>query len=266
MDIGRIFKAAKDGVVKHSPGILTGIGIAGFISAIVLAVKATPKATARIAEAEEKKGSGLTKKETIIAAAPAFVPTAVTAVGSAACILGASRINYVRNAELSTAYALSQAMLKKHEEIEAQEVGEEKAAEIREKVRHEVAQEPKVQEAVKKLPPKTDPNLHPFYDPLSNTPFYASTQIIKEVECNLNTRMYRDLEPYITATEMYEELEKCGAYPPIKPTAVSSDLVWYADKKGIKFDYSDKGTWDDGTPCYILGYDRSHRPDYLSSR
>ena len=35
-------------IKKHSPEILTGIGIAGMISATVMAVKATPKALKNI--------------------------------------------------------------------------------------------------------------------------------------------------------------------------------------------------------------------------
>ena len=39
----RFVKSTKRGLVKHSPEILTGLGIAGMISSVVLAAKATPK-------------------------------------------------------------------------------------------------------------------------------------------------------------------------------------------------------------------------------
>ena len=41
-------------IKKHSPEILTGIGIAGMISATVMAVKATPKALKNI-ECEKRR-------------------------------------------------------------------------------------------------------------------------------------------------------------------------------------------------------------------
>lgn len=40
---------------KHSPEILTGIGIAGMVTTTILAVRATPKALLLIQEAEEVK-------------------------------------------------------------------------------------------------------------------------------------------------------------------------------------------------------------------
>ena len=50
--ISVISKDIRTGLSKHSPEILTGIGIAGMITTVVLAVKATPKAINLI---EEKK-------------------------------------------------------------------------------------------------------------------------------------------------------------------------------------------------------------------
>ena len=40
----KFFNTVKAGTIKHSPEILTGVGIAGMITTTVLAVKATPKA------------------------------------------------------------------------------------------------------------------------------------------------------------------------------------------------------------------------------
>ena len=69
--ISSFIKATKASLKKHSPEILTGIGIAGMITSTVLAVKATPKAMARVEEAREEKGEDLTKAEVAAAAAPA---------------------------------------------------------------------------------------------------------------------------------------------------------------------------------------------------
>lgn len=56
-------------VKKHSPEILTGIGIAGMITTTVMAVRATPKALILIEEKkDELEVNELTPKETIQAA------------------------------------------------------------------------------------------------------------------------------------------------------------------------------------------------------
>ena len=64
-NFSKIAKDAKRVLSKHSPEILTGIGLAGMITSTVLAVKATPKALKRIEEAKEEKGEELTKVETV---------------------------------------------------------------------------------------------------------------------------------------------------------------------------------------------------------
>ena len=48
------FRNVKTAMAKHSPEILTGIGIAGMIGTTVLAVKATPKALRLIEERREE--------------------------------------------------------------------------------------------------------------------------------------------------------------------------------------------------------------------
>ena len=83
---------------KHSPEILTGIGIAGMVTTTILAVRATPKALLLIQEAEEVKhqntdASALTPVETIKAAWLCYVPAAVTGVLSMTCLIGASSVN-----------------------------------------------------------------------------------------------------------------------------------------------------------------------------
>ena len=44
LNLSGMFKGTKKAIIKHSPEILTGVGIAGMITTTVLAVRATPKA------------------------------------------------------------------------------------------------------------------------------------------------------------------------------------------------------------------------------
>ena len=62
-DIGAIAKSAKTFMVKRSPEILTGIGIAGMITTTILAVRATPKALTIIDDAAYDKRQELTAGE-----------------------------------------------------------------------------------------------------------------------------------------------------------------------------------------------------------
>ena len=49
-ELSKSFLLLKTSIKKHSPEILTGIGIAGMITTTVMAVRATPKALILIEE------------------------------------------------------------------------------------------------------------------------------------------------------------------------------------------------------------------------
>lgn len=127
---------------KHSPEILTGIGIAGMVTTTILAVRATPKALLLIQEAEEVKhqntdASALTPVETIKAAWLCYVPAAVTGVLSMTCLIGASSVNLRRNAALATAYTLSESALKEYREKVVETIGEKKEQAVQDAVAKE---------------------------------------------------------------------------------------------------------------------------------
>ena len=56
-NITNIIKGIKASISRHSPEILTGIGIAGMVTTTILAVKATPKAI-KLIEAENRNTFG----------------------------------------------------------------------------------------------------------------------------------------------------------------------------------------------------------------
>ena len=104
-------KNAQKSMKKHSPEILTGIGIAGMIATTVSAVRATPKALQLIDAREIKENRRLSNKEIIATTWKCYVPAAVTGVLSTACLVGASSANLRRNTALATAYSISETAL-----------------------------------------------------------------------------------------------------------------------------------------------------------
>ena len=151
-NIVNFFNGVRSTMDKHSPEILTGIGISGMITTTVLAVKATPKALELIVEAKYKKeeetvehnckvnkvsecmSSDLKPLEVVKAAWKPYVPAAITGSLSVACLVGASRVNFKRNAALATAYTLSEKVLKDYKDSVVETIGEKKEEKIKEKV------------------------------------------------------------------------------------------------------------------------------------
>ena len=126
-EIPKVFK-------KHSPEILTGIGIAGMIFTTISAVRATPKALQLVDEREIKDGKRLTNSEIVKTTWKCYIPTAVTGICSIGCLIGASSVNVRRNAALATAYTISETALKEYKEKAVEVVGEKKEQAIRDAV------------------------------------------------------------------------------------------------------------------------------------
>ena len=97
-NLSKWVKSVKSNVGKHSPEILTGLGIVGMVTTTILAVKATPRALDLIAQAEDEKfdnghGSKLTSIEVVKVAWEPYIPATITGTVSIACLIGASSVN-----------------------------------------------------------------------------------------------------------------------------------------------------------------------------
>lgn len=228
---------------KHSPEILTGIGIAGMITTTVLAVRATPKALQLI---EEKKNEDwvdeLSPLEVVKTAWKPYVPAAVTGVASVACLIGASSVNAKRNAALATAYKLSETALSEYREKVIETIGEKKEKTVRDKV---------AEERVKKNPVSksevivTNNGTTLCFDPISARYFKSSIDKIKRAENELNKQMLHDISGYVSLNDFYDELG-------LDHTSVGDDLGWNVDRL-IDISFSSQLN-DNGEPSVVLDY------------
>ena len=126
-NFGKFFGTIPVVLKKHSPEILTGIGIAGLFVTPVLAVKATPKALALIEEEKNKKWvDKLTPMETVKATWKCYIPAASSAVTSAVCIVGANTVHARRIAALTTAYTMSESTFREYKQKVLETIGEKK--------------------------------------------------------------------------------------------------------------------------------------------
>lgn len=107
-------KVGKD-IAENLPKILVCGSIAGMVTSVVFAVKATPKAMILLDEKKQELGTEKLDVKTIVkTAAPAYIPTAISMVASAGCMIGAMNENDRRNAALAAAYSLSESALKQY--------------------------------------------------------------------------------------------------------------------------------------------------------
>lgn len=245
----KIFKNVKSGLSRHSPEILTGIGLAGMITTSVLAVRATPKAIRLIEDAKEEKQENLKPIEIVKVAWKPYIPAIVTCVVSASCIIGASSVNARRNAAIATAYKLSETALTEYKEKVIETIGEKKEKTIREQIdKDHIEKNP----ASKNQIIMTGRGETLCYDTLSGRYFKSDLEQIKRIRNDLNARLISEM--YISLNEFYDELG-------LDHTVLGDDLGWNMDDGLLELDFSTQLS-DDGRPCIVINYTPAPKYDY----
>lgn len=229
---------------KHSPEILTGMGIAGMITTTVLAVKATPKAI-RIIE-ENKEAIYLDHQElkpidAIKWCWKCYIPAAVTGTVSIACLIGASRVSLTRNAALATAYKLSENALTEYREKVIETIGEKKEQTVREAIAKDRIQKNPVSSSEVIIIGK-ETTL--FYDPLSGRYFKYDIEKLRRIIHDLNRQLLSN--DYISLNEFYWSVDLPGI-------ELGDTVGWNIEKGKIDISFSAQKT-DDDRPCLVLDF------------
>lgn len=245
LNVAKIFKDIQTAASKHSPAILTAIGITGIVTTTILAVKATPKALELIEdkkkELELHPADKLTPAETVKATWKCYAPAAVTCVVSTACLIGANSVNSKRNAALATAYNLSATALAEYKEKVVETFGEKKEQVVRDKVAEErIKKEPVKQSAIV----MTGHGNTRCFDMLTKRRFTSDIEKINRIVNELNRRMLRD--DYVSLNDFYYELGLDGC-------DIGEDLGWNVNDGLIEVDFSAQLD-EDGVPCIVIDY------------
>lgn len=241
MNIKMLGKGMKTAIVKHSPEILTGIGIAGMITTTIFAVKATPKALKLIEEAKKEKKENLTAVETVKTTWKCYIPSAVIGAVSVSCLIGASSVNLKRNAALATAYAISESAFSEYKDKVIHQIGEKKEKEIKDAI---------AQDHLDKNPVTnneviiTEKGNTLCYDKLSGRYFKSDKDKIIKAENEINRQMRYD--NYVSLNEFYYLIG-------LEDIDIGDRIGWSIDSGYAEITFSSKLA-SDGTPCLVMDF------------
>lgn len=249
-EIAKSFLSLKTAIKKHSPEILTGIGITGMITTTVMAVRATPKALILIEERKEEIGAEkLEAMDMVKTTWACYIPAAITGTLSVACLIGASSVNARRNAALATAYTLSESALKDYQGKVIEMFGEKKNEAVKDAVaKDKVEKNPVVTREVI----ITEKGNTLCYDAISGRYFKSDIEKIKKAACELNRQMLDDM--YVSLNDFYYEIG-------LDSVKLGDELGWNVDSGYIDLSFSSQLA-SDGTPCLVIDYSVAPRYDY----
>lgn len=251
-NFAKFFKRTQMFVSKHSPEILTGVGIAGMVTTTVLAVKATPKALRLIEmKKEEEQTDILTPIDTVKAAWKCYIPSVALGATSIACLVGASSVNLRRNAALATAYKLSETALSEYREKVVETLGEKKERAVRDKVDKERIEKNPVANTEVYV---TGNGKSLCYDYYSGRYFESDIELIKKAINELNKRMIHDIFGYVSLNDLYDELGL--------PNTGTGDVIGWNVQKGLIKDDLGAQLATDGRPCVVLNFEVGPYHDY----
>ena len=245
-NIPAIFKGAKTFTSKHSPEILTIVGLGGMFFAIGSAIKATPKALKNIEAAKKEKGvDKLTPVETVKAAWKCYLPTAISCVTSSACLIGANTTLLKRNAALATAYKVTETALTEFREKVVEEIGEEKTHEIEDKATAAAVEK---REISNKDATNTGEGIELYVDAFGGQPFRSCRSAIDKAVLKFENDLLR--YDYCSLNDLYD-------YLGIDHSDVGDQVGW---KCGTRVSARYSSCYKNGELCGIVRYDP--RPEY----
>lgn len=243
------FKGVGKTLSKNSPGILTGVGIAGMGTAVFLVGKATPKVLAKIEETKrEENKEELTLVEIVKATWKYYVPAATTFVISAGCILGANSVHAKRNAALAIAYKITEADLAEYQAKVLETVGERKEKDVRDKVAKDKLNRTPVSKSEVVLTAKGDTLC---FEPLSARYFKSDVDRIRTAVNEINEQILRSAFGSASLNEFYGLIG-------LRESEIGNELGWNVERL-LKLDFSSHVA-DNGEPALVLNY--LTRPEY----
>ena len=121
-------------ITKHSPELLTALGVIGLISAGISAVKNTPKAYDILKEAEENDEVEITVLEKVRLCWRQYIFPVAIAILSVFCIIFAQKINSGRTAALLTACKISEEAAERFETETRNSIGDKEVEKIKDRI------------------------------------------------------------------------------------------------------------------------------------
>lgn len=226
---------------RHAPSILTGVGIGGFITATVMAAKATPKYTddrrlKRIGITENAEDplvplESLPFKDEALLVGKHYWPTAVVVGTSAACIIFANHMNLQRQAALAAACSVSETMLKNYKAKAIEVLGpKEEKKQISDAIDQDYV-------SAHKEEILSDRNLYPIdmqiiLDKYSGTKFYMSIETVRQIVTDFNTQLIA--EDCLTYSDLWNMMANHAA---------NGNLVYEPDStRAVGFRYDGKNS------------------------
>ena len=237
-----VWKGFTTGVSNHAPALLIGASAAAFITTVIFAVKATPKAVKHIEEKKKELGKEkLTFKETIRACGKDYIPAVISGVVATGASIGAAvcaEKEHKVAAGALTALTMSEKTIDDLREATKEVVGKTKAADIDAKVAEKRVQND-IRTGVNNYP-ALEPGQMWFRDEFTGQSFIARPGAVDKAIAIVNENgAYGDC--FITVPDLIDEYQQVE----IGNRLITPNMEYLGWGHKIKWHPNPVNIWDD---------------------
>jgi Family of unknown function (DUF6353) len=237
-----LLKAAEKFVIDNSPGILTGLGVAGAVTTAVLTGKASWNSALLIKTEAEYIERGETRpfetKDKVVLVWKEFIPPVAVGIVTVAAIIGANSVGTRRTAAIAAAFKLSEQVNQDYKKKVLETLGLQKE----EKLRSEIAAEKMTQN-----PPPGNMLIISgsnvlFFDELTGRYFENTMEKVQQAvnEVNYQVNQYN----HASLSDFYWKIG-------LQATSFSDNVGWCLDEL-LDVQYSP--VMYEGKPAIMIGY------------
>jgi len=245
MDFSKIAKNLGRTLSDNSPVILTGMAVAGTVSAAILAAKggmqAQQELDALLEEVEEGRANEelLTFQGKVKTTWKFYIPAGLMTGATVACVIGAHSVNTRRNAAIMSAYSLTDKAFQEYKEKVVEQLGEKKEQLVRDDI---------AKDHLESNPPSDttvviqgDKTL--CYDGVTGRYFESDMQTLRKAVNDINEKCINEV--YASQNDFYRLIG-------LDPIAIGEEIGWRSDHL-LDISFSSHLTGD-GVPCLSLDY------------
>lgn len=237
--------------------LLTCVASVGMLATCILVAKETPKAIILLKDAENDKEEPLTKKETLIIAAPVYIHAIIMGISTLACIFGSNIISRRQQTVLASACVLMSENYQRYKSKIKETYGEDAHRKILDELAVEKSKDIHISAPGLVTSSSLDFGDHDskdsrlFYDAFSNRYFESTVDKVLKAEYHLNRNFI--FNGVISLNEFYDFLG-------IKRSDLGDAVGWNINDNIYWIDFNHhKVTLDDGLECYVI--DMIFEPD-----
>lgn len=246
MTFKAVLKSTEKFIVDNSPGILTGLAVAGTVTTAVLAGKAAYSSALILSNEEYHRrvdkddNTPLPVKEKLELIWKEYIPAAIVLSTTVTSIIMANQIGSRRAAAIAAAFKLSEKMADEYREKVAEVIGKNKE----EAVRTELAKDRMERTPGSDIIILTGPETL-FFDEWSGRYFKSEMEKVRKAVNDINYQVNNDF--YASLTDFYDLLG-------LPKTVVSDDFGWNTDQL---LDVTYGAVQHDGRAAISINYNKT---------